>query len=77
MIYMANGAANAELLRSIGYLSAHEDESIGLDWRDVVRVEILVYVFRGGMNIQRRVRNRNQHDQLITGRPSIYFSLTH
>jgi hypothetical protein len=27
MIYMANGAANAELVRSIGCLSTHEDES--------------------------------------------------
>ena len=27
MIYMANGVANAELLRSVGCLSTHEEES--------------------------------------------------
>jgi hypothetical protein len=31
MIYLANGAANAELLRSMSFYLNHEDESIGLE----------------------------------------------
>ena len=52
MIYMDNGAANAELLRLIGCVSTHEDKSIELGWRDVRWVEMLVYIFRGGTKIQ-------------------------